>query len=294
MRIGVQLPEVERLVRWREYVAMARAAEESGFASVWLGDHLLYRGDGREERGPWDAWSVLAGLAAATETVRIGPLVTCTAFGPPWLLARRAAAVQEISGGRLVLGLGAGWNETEFRAFGIPLDHRATRFIDAFDVIRRLLAGERVTADGHAGPLEDAVLLPQPAAPPEMMVGSTGERVLRAALPHVDGWNIWYDWFGNTPAGFARENERVTAILRDAGRAPGEVWRSATVLLVLDGHRSDRPISAATPPVTGSADRIVGQLRSFADAGVDEAILVVSPITERSIRELAPVVAALT
>src|SRR3954451_20060364 len=167
MRLGIQLPEVERLVRWEEYVAMAVAAERTGFDSVWLGDHLLYRDDGREERGPWDAWSLLAGLAAATETVRLGPLVTCTAFGPPWLLARRAAAVQEISGGRLVLGLGAGWNETEFRAFGVPYDRRATRFIDAFHVIRRLLDGDRVTTSGDPG-LDDAVLLPRPSTPPAL------------------------------------------------------------------------------------------------------------------------------
>jgi len=294
MRLGVQLPEVERLVRWPEYVAMARAAEESGFDSIWLGDHLLYRDDGREERGPWDAWSLLAALAGVTERVRLGPLVSCTAFGPPWLLARRAAAVQEISGGRLVLGLGAGWNETEFRAFGVPYDRRAARFIDAFDDVRRLLAGDRVTTSGGAGSLEDAVLLPRPTTAPALMVGSTGERVLRATLPHVDGWNIWYDWFGNTPEGFARENERVTAILRAAGREPGEVWRSATVLVALGDGGSDRPISAATPSVGGTATQLADRLREFAAVGVDEAILVVTPITEESIRGLAPVVAAVS
>src|SRR5438309_10162382 len=116
MRVGVQLPEVERVVSWDEYAAMACAAEEVGFDSLWVGDHLLYRGDGREERGPWDAWTVLAGLAAVTSRARIGPLVACTAFSAPGLLARRAVAVQEVSDGRLVLGLGAGWNEAEFRA----------------------------------------------------------------------------------------------------------------------------------------------------------------------------------
>lgn len=295
MRVGVQLPEVERVVRWSEYAAIARAAEDVGFDSLWVGDHLLYRDDGREERGPWDAWSLLAALAAATETVRLGPLVSCTAFGPPWLLARRAAAVQEISGGRLVLGLGAGWNETEFHAFGVPFDHRASRFIDAFETVRRLLAGERVgiEGDGAAGRLDDAVVLPRPDTPPQLMVGSTGERVLRAALPHVDGWNIWYDWFGNTTDGFARENDRVSALLRDVGRAPAGVWRSATLLVALEGQASDRPISAATPPVKGSVEQIAAQLRDFAEAGLDEAILVVTPITEESIRALAPVVAAL-
>src|SRR3954469_13651236 len=256
MRLGVQLPEVERLVRWPEYVAMARAAEESGFDSVWLGDHLLYRDDGREERGPWDAWSLLAALAGVTERVRIGPLVSCTAFGPPWLLARRAAAVQEISAGRLVLGLGAGWNETEFRAFGVPYDRRAARFIDAFDVVRRLLAGERVSTTDGEGRLEDAVLLPRPGSPPALMAGATGDRVLRATLPHVDGWNIWYDWFGNTPEGFARENDRVSDILRALGREPADVWRSATVLVALGDGTPDRPISAATPALRGSTDDV--------------------------------------
>src|SRR3954467_5858478 len=258
MRLGVQLPEVERLVRWPEYVAMARAAEESGFDSIWLGDHLLYRDDGSGERAPWGARSPPPALAACTDRVRLGPLVSCTAFGPPWLLARRAAAVQEVSDGRLVLGLGAGWNETEFRAFGLPYDRRAARFIDAFDVIRRLLAGERVTTADEPTSLEDAVLLPLPTTPPALMVGSTGERVLRAALPYVDGWNIWYDWFANTPDGFARENDRVTAILRDVGRDPGEVWRSATVLVALDGSAADRPISSATPAISGSTGQIAG------------------------------------
>ncbi len=128
LRIGIQLPEVEREVRWPEYVAMARAAERAGFDSIWLGDHLLYRADEQPERGPWDTWTLLAGLAAVTERVQLGPLVACLAFHPPGLLARMAASVGEISGGRLVLGVGAGWNEPEFLAFGIPFDHRAARF----------------------------------------------------------------------------------------------------------------------------------------------------------------------
>jgi alkanesulfonate monooxygenase SsuD/methylene tetrahydromethanopterin reductase-like flavin-dependent oxidoreductase (luciferase family) len=196
LRIGLQLPEVERHVPWPEYLAMARAAEEVGFDSVWVGDHLLYRADGREARGPWDAWSVLAAIAGTTERVRLGPLVACTAFAAPGLLARKAAAVQEISGGRLVLGIGAGWNETEFRAFGVPFDHRAARFAESFEIIRRLLAGERVTYEGRFERVRDAVLLPMPDTRPPLMIGSTGERVLRTALPHADAWNIWYDGTG--------------------------------------------------------------------------------------------------
>jgi alkanesulfonate monooxygenase SsuD/methylene tetrahydromethanopterin reductase-like flavin-dependent oxidoreductase (luciferase family) len=108
LRIGVQLPEVEREVRWPEYVSMARAAEAVGFDSIWVGDHLLYRsGGGRPERAPWDAWSLLAGLAAVTERVHLGPLVACASFYPPGLLARAAATVDEMSNGRLILGIGA-------------------------------------------------------------------------------------------------------------------------------------------------------------------------------------------
>src|SRR2546423_13642357 len=124
LSVGVQLPEVEREVRWPELRAMARTAEDCGFDSIWVGDHMLYRGDGRPERGPWDAWTLLAGLAGATERVTLGPLVACTAFRRPGVLARTAAALDELSGGRLVVALGAGWNQTEFRAFGIPFDDR--------------------------------------------------------------------------------------------------------------------------------------------------------------------------
>lgn len=293
LRIGVQLPEVERHVPWPDYLAMARAAEDVGFDSIWVGDHLLYRGDGREERGPWDAWALLAALAAHTERVRLGPLVACTAFAPPGLLARKAAAVQEVSGGRLVLGLGAGWNETEFRAFGLPFDHRASRFGEAFEIIRRLLAGERVTFEGRFERVQDAVLLPQPVTPPPLMIGSTGERVLRLALPHVAAWNIWYAWFGNTPDGFARENERVSRLLQDAGREPSDVLRSATVFVTLERGRRDRPHTDEVPPLAGSPAAIARGLAELAAAGVDEAILVVSPITEPAIRALGDVLAVL-
>src|SRR3954452_3641011 len=128
LRVGVQLPEVERDVRWPEMLAIAESAEASGYDSIWLGDHMLYRGGGHKERGPWDVWTTLAALAASTERVRLGPLVASLAFHPPGLVARMAASIDEISQGRFTLGVGAGWNETEFRAFGIPFGHRVTRF----------------------------------------------------------------------------------------------------------------------------------------------------------------------
>src|SRR5258708_36264571 len=162
LQVGIQLPEVERVVRWPEYVALARAAEEAGFDSIWVGDHLIYRDDGRPERGPHEAWSLLAALAAVTERVRLGPLVACTAFSPPALLAKRAAAVQEISGGRLVLGLGAGWNRTGVPGFGLPFDRRASRVEGSFEGIRPRLAGARGTIDGACPRGPGRGVLPRP------------------------------------------------------------------------------------------------------------------------------------
>jgi len=293
LRVGVQLPEVERHVPWPEYASMARAAEEVGFDSIWVGDHLLYRGDGGPERGPWEAWTLLSALATVTERVRLGPLVACTGFRPPGLIAKAAATIQEVSGGRFVLGLGAGWNDAEFRAFGFPFDRRVARFEEAFTIIRRLLGGERVSFEGRFQRVEDAVLLPAPPAPPPLMIGSTGRRMLSIALPHVDFWNVWYDLYGNTPEGFARETGEVTATAEALGREPGTIERSACVLVVLDRMAGERPVAAGVAPVEGSPERIAARLRELAEAGADEAILVSSPITETSIRTLGESVALL-
>jgi alkanesulfonate monooxygenase SsuD/methylene tetrahydromethanopterin reductase-like flavin-dependent oxidoreductase (luciferase family) len=265
--IGIQLPEVEREVGWPEYLAIARAAEESGFDSIWAGDHLLYRDP---DRGPWEAWTLLAALAAHTERVRLGPLVACTAFHPPGLIAKMAATIAEISAGRFVLGLGAGWNRDEFAAFGLPYDRRVSRFEEAFTTIRRLLSQE------------DPNLLPHRGAP--LMIGSNGPRMLSIALPHVDAWNTWYDGYGNTAEGFAQLNARITEAAREAGRDPREIQRSACALVLLDRDAPEREITPEAPPI----ERDVGaRIQELADAGADEVILVVSPITEGSVRELA-------
>lgn len=288
LRVGVQLPEVERDVRWPEYVAMARAAEETGFDSVWLGDHLLYRGDGRPERGPWEAWTMLSALAAVTERVRLGPLVACASFHPPGLIAKMAATVDEISRGRFVLGLGAGSVEGEHMIFGLPSDRRVSRFEESFEIVRRLLAGERVTHAGSYWQTDDAVLLPPPARRVPLMVGSIGERMLGITLPHVDVWNAWYTWYGNTVEGFAELNLRIDAAAERAGRDPQNVARSACVLLQLEAGAVKRPHDQGVAPVT---DEIAGHLHALAAAGADEAILVLRPITEQTIRALGATLA---
>ena len=293
LSVGVQLPEVERDVRWPELAAMARAAEEVGLDSIWLGDHLLYRDDGRPERGPWDAWTTLAALAASTERVRLGSLVACSAFHPPGLLARMAATIDEVSGGRFVLGIGAGWNQTEFDAFGIAFGERASRFEEAFEIVRRLLGGERVTFEGRFSRVEDAVLLPEPRRRVPLMIGSNGDRVLRATLPHVDSWNTWYADYSNTPDRFAALNQRISDLAEEVGRASSEVTRSACALVVLDRDAGERPIDGDVVPVEGSAGRVADGIRALAEAGADEAILVLSPISERSIRSMGEVLTLL-
>jgi alkanesulfonate monooxygenase SsuD/methylene tetrahydromethanopterin reductase-like flavin-dependent oxidoreductase (luciferase family) len=226
--------------------------------------------------------------------VQLGPLVACTAFHPPGVIARMATTLAEVSGGRFVLGLGAGWNEEEFRAFGLPFDHRVSRFEESFAIIRGLLAGERVTLAGSHFQAQDAVLIPAPPARPRLMIGSNGPRMLTIALPHVDVWNTWYEDFGNSAEGFAALSDRISEAARLAGRDPTEIERSACVYVALDGSDADqRGSTPGAAPLEGPARRIASSLSEFAEAGADELILVVNPISERSIRKLAEVLALL-
>jgi alkanesulfonate monooxygenase SsuD/methylene tetrahydromethanopterin reductase-like flavin-dependent oxidoreductase (luciferase family) len=279
LRVGIQLPEVER---------------ELGFDSVWLGDHLLYRFADGTARGPWEAWTMLAGLAAATTRIRIGPLVAATAFHAPAMLAKMAATVDEISGGRLVLGLGAGWNETEFRAFGFPFDHRIDRFEEAFTIVRTLLQDGAIDFDGRYFQARDCELLPRPARPggPPLLIGSRGERMLRITLPHVDAWNVWFKDTGNSPAGVPPLRELVDGICREVGRDPAEIERTVAVQVQLTGGRGRIQGDYAPPPfapLSGTAEEMAGELRAYAREGIAEVQAVLDPISLASIEEFASV-----
>ena len=294
LKVGIQLPEVEREVRWPELLNMIRAIEDLGFDSIWLGEHLLYRWPDRGPRGPWEAWTMLAAIAATTSRVEFGPLVACTSFHNPALLAKQAATIDEISGGRLILGLGAGWNETEFRAFGFPFDHRVDRFEEAFTVIRTLLRDGAIDFDGRWYQIRDCELLPRGPRRdgPPLMIGSNGPRMLRATVPYVQSWNSWFADIGNRPAGVAALRARVDEACRDVGRDPADVERTVAVMVRMPGgagrlqggYAPDEP-----PPVEGTAEEIADVLRGFAAEGVAHVQLVVDPITLDSIRALAPV-----
>jgi probable F420-dependent oxidoreductase len=298
LKVGIQLPEVEREVRWPEYVAMARLAEDVGFDSLWLGDHLLYRTPSLGTRGPWEAWTMLSALAASTSRILLGPLVACTSFHNPAVLAKMAATVDEVSGGRLILGLGAGWNETEYKAFGFPFDRRISRFEEAFTIIRSLLRDGQVDFAGQFYEARDCELLPRPDRPggPPLLVGSKGERMLSITLPHVDAWNVWFVDTGNRPEGVPLLRDQVDSACRAVGRDPAEVERTVAVLVRMPGGEG-RPEGDYTedevPPIEGSPEQIADALRGFAREGISHVQLVVDPITLASIEGLAEVLRAL-
>jgi alkanesulfonate monooxygenase SsuD/methylene tetrahydromethanopterin reductase-like flavin-dependent oxidoreductase (luciferase family) len=258
-----------------------------------VGDHLLYRKP-LGPVAPWEAWTTMASLAEMTTQVEIGPLVACTAFHNPAVLAKMAATLDEISGGRIILGLGAGWNEPDFTAFGLPYDQRASRFEEAFTIIRTLLREGHIDFEGRFYSARDCELLPRGPRPlgPPLMIGSVGERVLRFTAPHVDAWNAWHDWFGNSPAGLSRLNATVDSACTSAGRDPSEIERTVSILVQLTGgtgRASGGEIAKPTAPFKGSAEEIGHAIDSYADAGVSHVQLVLDPITVASIEECGPV-----
>ncbi len=294
LKVGIQLPEVERIVPWSELATMARLAEEVGLDSIWVGDHLLYREPDRTPKGPWEAWSTLAGLAAVTDRVELGPLVASTSFHNPAMLAKKAATIDEISGGRLVLGLGAGWNEVEYRAYGYPFDHRVGRFEEALTIIRTLLRDGAIDFDGRWYQARDCELVPRGPRPggPPLMVGSIGERMLRITLPHVDAWNAWYDWYGNRPEGVGQLLEKVDQACAEVGRDPATLERTVAVLVRFQGG-TGRGGGGGAPPLRGEPEELANALRTFTRERIGHVQLVLDPITLESIEALAPTLEAL-
>jgi len=299
LRVGVQLPEVEQDVRWPELLDMARRAEDVGLDSLWVGDHLLYRFDDGSTRGPWESWTLLAALAAVTSRVTLGPLVASTAFRSPMLLAKQASTLDEVSGGRFVLGLGAGWNPVEFAALGAPFDHRVARFEEAFTIVRSLLKDGSVDFVGQYYSARDAELVPRGPTPggPALMIGSIGPRMLAATAPHVDAWNAWYADTQNTPAGSALAASALDVALAAAARAHDEVARTVAVLVQLPGGtgrtQGDPSELTRLVPLAGSAEEIAAGLRGYGEAGIAEVQLVLDPVTADSIAALGPVLALL-
>ena len=204
---------------WDELKAAARQSEEAGFDSVWLYDHLLHRFEGHPTVGFWEAWTMLTALAAVTERVELGTTVLAAGFRNPALLAKMADTLDEVSGGRLILGLGAGWHEPEFDAFGFPFDHRVSRLEEALQIVKPLLRERRVDFRGAYHRAEDCEI--RPRGPREegvpLLIAAFAPRMMRLAARYADQWTT--DWLG--PIAKTREDiAKVHAACEAEGRDP--------------------------------------------------------------------------
>jgi len=277
--------------RWGNVLDTARAAEQAGFDSLWvIGHHYLRFGKGNVW-SLWDPWSLLAGLAAATERIELGPLVSCTAYRNPALLARTAAAVEEISGGRLILGIGGGYFDAEFSAFGIPADHRVDRFEEAARIITDLLRAGKVEFSGQHYRAEMALDLPQirPGGPP-ILIGASGPRMLGLTARYADLWNAWLP-FSTDPVGdFQKQRRALDAACVAADRDPATMGRVASVAI---GLRGEPALFGPYEMVNlgSDEDEIVDRLLQLRAAGADHVQFCLVPATPQSVEDLARVVA---
>ncbi|CAN5353327.1 LLM class F420-dependent oxidoreductase [soil metagenome] len=295
MKLGYHIPEVERQVRWREILELVTTAENVGFDSVWVPDHLMYRFEQEPVTAPWECWTLLSAIAAATKRVELGPLVLCTAFRNPAMIAKMAATIDEISGGRFVLGLGAGWHKPEFDAYGVPFDHRASRFEEAFTIIRTLLRDGAIDFDGQYYQARDCELVPRgPSANgPALMVGSKGDRVLDITMPYVDAWNAWHLWWKNDPAQLPALLAEVDRAAEKAGRDPKSLKRTTAVFVSRDPESTHKLGTEVTKAISGTPEQVAEQLTLIAAAGIDEAMMVLDPNTVESIEWFARVLEVL-
>lgn len=291
MKVGLMLPIGEqektgRTLPWSELREMALAAEESGLDSIWAADHLIFREDGRSS-GIHECWTVLTAVAAITQRVEIGPLVLALPFRNPALLAKMAAAFDEVSGGRLILGLGCGWHEPEFDAFDFPFDHRVDRFEEALAVVLPLLRDGQVTVDGrwHRA---DAELLPpgpRPNGPPILIAGKR-PRMLRLVARHADQWNA--AWYG--PRASAGELEQRIAHLREAcaaeGRDPAEI--TLTIGLFASFPAMQQPDDEDPPDnaISGDAEEVGRALAEYGGLGIEHLIVHLWPPNAAAVTEL--------
>lgn len=263
---------------------MALAAEEGGLDSVWCADHVLFRTDKEGTRGIHEAWTLLAALAAVTTRVELGPLVLCVPFRNPALTAKMAATLDEVSGGRLILGLGCGWHEPEFDAFGYPFDHRVGRFSEALEIILPMLRTGTASIEGRWHAARDAALTPRgprPEGPPILIAGKQ-PRMLELVARHADQWNA--AWYGHPDeAHELRERlERLREALDAAGRDPATLELTAGVFVAV-ADDADAPESA----MRGSIEDIADALAGYAELGISHLIVHLWPRTPDAVAQLA-------
>jgi alkanesulfonate monooxygenase SsuD/methylene tetrahydromethanopterin reductase-like flavin-dependent oxidoreductase (luciferase family) len=210
---------------WAEVRAFVAHAEAIGLDSVWIRDHVLSGPPQQPPEGIHEGWTMLAALAASTSRVELGTLVTCVSFRSPGLLAKMAVTVDAVSDGRLTLGLGAGWYNPEYEAFGYPTDDRVGRFEEALRVVGPLLRGKRVTLAGRYHQLRDAVLVPPPERAIPILIAGNGRRMLQLTARYADAWNT--AWFGHPDDRLREQLADLDAALEAEGRDPATLHRTA-------------------------------------------------------------------
>ena len=292
MQIGIVLPMNESdgpgAGGWPRIRQLALFAEAGGIDSLWVYDHLVFRMAGEAEDGIHEAWTLLSAVAAVTERAALGTIVLGTGFRPPALMAKMAATLDEVSGGRLILGLGTGWHEPEYAAFGYPFDHRAGRFEEALAIIGPLLRGERVTFHGRWHDVDDAVLIPPPPRPSRLpgrvplLIAAKGERVLRLVARHADAWNA--AWFGFPDERFAARRGDLLAACAAEGRDPAGITVTAGV--TIHDQADDNPRPGAPAALTADVDTVARALDAWRDQGVGHLQVDLRPADERMIEVL--------
>jgi len=261
---------------WDEILAGASHAAATGWDGVWFADHFMpYTAD---DTGPMhESWTVVAALAASVPDVRIGPLVSGNTYRHPAVLAKMATTVDHISGGRCVLGLGAGWQENEHTAYGIELPEvaeRLDRLEEACQVIRGLLDNDHTDFNGKHYRLEQAPLSPKPVrgAMPLMIGGGGERRTLRIVAAYADEWNVWGD-----PEIMTHKNAVLDRHCAQVGRDPAAIQRSAVALLMMSDDEAylarARQRDTGRPTVVGTPTQVAETVAAYRDAGVDELIV---------------------
>jgi probable F420-dependent oxidoreductase len=283
VKIGVVLPAAEgdshgETPGWPIIRSFARAAEDRGLDSVWMYDHFYYRNDSGELEGQHEAWTIVSAVAAVTERVEIGTIVLCTSFRNPGLTAKMAATADEVSAGRLTLGLGAGWHDPEYDAFGYPRDHRADRFEEAVQVIAPLLRGERVTFEGRYERANDAELAPPPHRKIPILIACERPRMLRLTARYADAYNT--AWYGAPDERLEQQLASLAEALEAEGRDPATM---TTTVGMVARNPTREPNSDDDREFAGSVDELAKAIDAHQAIGVDHLIVILQPMDESSL-----------